>query len=76
VLAFVSSSGSLSQMNLFRTLLATEEGDFLVLAEHDNSKVMSLRAFPISHGVVGEALPFGAGELGEVVKQIEQVLAE
>jgi len=25
---------------------------------------------------VGEALPFGAGELGEVVKQIEQVLAE
>lgn len=60
--------------NLFQTLLDSDLGQFLVHAEHDNSKVMSLKVYPISDGVVGEASPFGMHELPDVVKKIEQVL--
>lgn len=59
---------------IFQTLLETDLGQFLVHAEHDNSKVMSLKVYPISDGVVGEVSPFGMHELPDVVKKIEQVL--
>jgi len=74
VLAFYAAYVSLSQMNLFQTLLTTEQGQFVALAEHDNSKVMSLRVFPIFDGVVGQALPLGMAEMDGVVKKIEEVL--
>jgi len=60
---------------IFQTLLETEVGQFLVNAEHDNCKVMSLRVYPISDGVVGEAAPFDMHDLPEVVKKIEAVLS-
>jgi hypothetical protein len=62
------------KMNLFQTLLDSDLGQFLVHAEHDNSKVMSLKVYPIFDGVVGKALPHDMSEFSGVVKTIEEVL--
>lgn len=64
-------------MNLFRTIIETEDvGSFLALAEHDNNKVKSITAYPITDGVVGGALSYGITDLPQVVQTIEQVLTE
>jgi hypothetical protein len=71
-------SDSLSQsMNIFRTILETDLGKFLVDAIHEENKVQVMRVHEIdTQGMVGVRLPMHQEMLGELKQKIEKVLTE
>lgn len=71
-------SVSLSQaMNIFRTILDTDLGNFLVDAIHEESKVQVMRVHQVGDdGMVGHCVPIHQEMLGELKQKIEKVLSE
>jgi hypothetical protein len=69
---------SLSQaMNIFRTILETDLGQFLVDAIHEENKVQVMRVHEIdTQGMVGVRIPMHQEMLGELKQKIEKVLTE
>lgn len=64
-------------MNIFRTILDTELGEFLVDAIHEDSKVQVMRVHEIdTQGMVGARIPMHQEMLGELKQKIEKVLTE
>ena len=64
-------------MKIFRTILDVENlGTFLIQAEHENAKVLSLTAFPIEDGIVGDSLTYTKDDLTDVVVKIEKILTD
>ena len=64
-------------MNIFRTILDTELGKFLVDAIHEDSKVQVMRVHEIdTQGMVGTRIPMHQEMLGELKQKIEKVLTE
>lgn len=64
-------------MNIFRTILNTELGEFLVDAIHEDSKVQVMRVHEIdTQGMVGARIPMHQEMLGELKQKIEKVLTE
>ena len=60
-------------MKIFRSILETDLGQFLVDAEHDGGELSLLRIHPIIEETAGECLPLcqfeDAGILVEAVKE-------
>jgi len=71
-------SDSLSQsMNIFRTILETDLGQFLVDAIHEENKVQVMRVHEVdTQGMVGVRIPMHQEMLGELKQKIEKVLTE
>jgi hypothetical protein len=71
-------SDSLSQsMNIFRTILETDLGQFLVDAIHEGNKVQVMRVHEVdTQGMVGVRIPMHQEMLGELKQKIEKVLTE
>jgi hypothetical protein len=64
-------------MNIFRTILETDLGQFLVDAIHEENKVQVMRVHEIdTQGMVGVRLPMHQEMLGELKEKIEKVLTE
>jgi hypothetical protein len=71
-------SDSLSQaMNIFRTILDTDLGNFLVDAIHEESKVQVMRVHQVDNdGTIGHRVPIDQEMLSELKQKIEKVLSE
>lgn len=64
-------------MNIFRTILDTDLGNFLVDAIHENSKVQVMRVHQVnSKGMVGHRIPIAQEMLEELKQKIEKTLSE
>jgi hypothetical protein len=64
-------------MNIFRTILETELGQFLVDAIHEENKVQVMRVHEVdAQGMVGVRIPMHQEMLGELKQKIEKVLTE
>ena len=64
-------------MKIFRTILETEYGAFLVHAIHEESKVQVMRVHEVdADGMVGHRVPIHQEMLGELKEKIEKVLSE
>ena len=64
-------------MNIFRTILSTDLGLFLVDAIHEESKVQVMRVHEVDDDdTIGPRVPINQDELGELKQKIENVLLE
>ena len=64
-------------MNIFRTILKTDLGKFLVDAVHEENKVQMISVREIdTQGMIGVCLPMHQEMLGELKEKIEKVLTE
>ncbi len=64
-------------MNIFRTILDTDLGEFLVDAIHNDSKVQLMSVRQIDEdGIVGHCIPIHQEMLVELKQKIEKVLSE
>lgn len=64
-------------MNIFRTILDTDLGNFLVDAIHEESKVQVMRVHQVDDdGTIGHRVPIDQEMLGELKQKIEKVLLE
>jgi hypothetical protein len=64
-------------MRIFRTILDTDLGDFLVDAIHNDSKVQLMSVRQIDEdGIVRERFPLPMSQLPLVVEQIEHALRD
>lgn len=64
-------------MNIFRTILDTDLGNFLVDAIHEESKVQVMRVHQVDDdGTIGHRVPIDQEMLAELKQKIEKVLLE
>lgn len=64
-------------MNIFRTILDTDLGNFLVDAIHEESKVQVMRVHQVDDdGTIGHRVPIDQETLSELKQKIEKVLSE
>ncbi len=64
-------------MNIFRTILDTDLGNFLVDAIHEESKVQVMRVHQVDNdGTIGHRVPIDQEMLSELKQKIEKVLSE
>lgn len=64
-------------MNIFRTILDTDLGNFLVDAIHEESKVQVMRVHQVDDdGTIGHRVPIDQEMLVELKQKIEKVLLE
>ena len=61
-------------MNIFRTILTTQHGDFLIHATHEAGKIQSIKSYPIEQGIVKEALDYTLQDYAELMVKLEAVL--
>lgn len=63
-------------MNLFRSILETPNGQFLVDAEHEDSELNALKIHPIVDGKVLSFLPLCQLENVEIlIRQLKETIA-
>ena len=64
-------------MNIFRTILDTDLGNFLVDAIHEESKVQVMRVHQVDNdGTIEHRVPIDQEMLSELKQKIEKVLSE
>jgi len=63
-------------MNILQTIIETESaGEFFVVAEHEENKIVDLRVHPIKNEMVGGALSYTIKELPALVEELEKALS-
>lgn len=64
-------------MKIFRSILATKQGKFLVDAEHEGGKLNLLKVHPIVDGIVWASLPLCQLENVRIlIGQLEKTIAD
>lgn len=63
-------------MNIFRTILETEYGAFLVHATHENQKVLDITLHPTLDDMIFPALDIEICLLKDFVERVENLLIE
>ena len=63
-------------MKIFRTILETEYGAFLVHAKHENQKVLDIALHPTLDDMIFGKLEIDIGLLKPFVERVEKLLVE